>query len=51
MSTDPNRVGLELRRALGWGLVYFFLGLTGRDWEDLPIIERSECWLAAESER
>lgn len=38
---------LELRRAIGWSFVYFFLRLTGRAWEDLSPEERHACWMAS----
>ena len=37
----------ELRQAIGWGLVQFFLRLTNREWEDLPLEERHACWVAS----
>ena len=42
---------LEQRRAIGWGLVYFFLRLRGMEWGDLPLAVRLATWACAEDRR
>jgi len=42
---------LELRLAIAWSLVNFFLRLTGRKWHALPLVERLDCLRWAEVQR
>lgn len=42
---------IDLRLALAWSLVDFFLRLRGIEWEDLPLEERFEAWKCAMDQR
>lgn len=42
---------VDLRRHIGWSLVFFFLRLRGIEWEDLPLEERFAVWKYAAEQK